>query len=74
MQIKVIYLDNTAGLVNAASLDELIVSGKIVAFKNDGEWVEVRRRNKGDHYKGPERRKSNQAILTTESKDEFVSS
>ena len=62
MLIKVLYLDNTAGLVNASGLDELTKSGKIVAFKGEEGWVEVRRKRNVDGYNGPERRKSGQEL------------
>ena len=64
MLIKVLYLDNTAGLVTASSLEELTRSGKVVAFKGEDGWVEVRRKKVVDDYKGPERRKSNQELPT----------
>jgi len=62
MQIKVLYLDNTAGLVKAACLEELIRLGKIVAFKGEEGWVEVRRKRNAEDYHGPERRKSDQEM------------
>ena len=62
MQIKVLYLDNTAGLVKDACLEELIRLGKIVAFKGEEGWVEVRRKRNAEDYNGPERRKSDQEM------------
>jgi len=62
MQIKVLYTDNTAGLVKAACLEELIRLGKIVAFKGEEGWVEVRRKRNAEGYDGPERRKSHQEM------------
>ena len=59
--IKVIYIDNTAGVVKSPSLEQLIVSGKIVAFRRSEGWAKVGRdpiRGNGGRYEGPERRVS----------------
>jgi len=57
--IKVIYLDNRAGVVKASSLERLIRTGKIVAFHRSAGWARVGRdpiRGSGGRYEGPERR------------------
>jgi hypothetical protein len=59
--VKVIFIDNSAGLVKAGSLDQLIAIGKIAAFYRSDGWVKLGRdpvRGMGGSYKGPERRKS----------------
>ena len=59
--IKVIYKDNSAGIVRASSLQQLISSAKIVAFRRSGGWVKIGRdpvRGLGGRYQGPERRNS----------------
>ena len=59
MLIKVIYVDNTAGVVKASSLDQLIKKGKIVAFRRSEGWAKVGRdpvRGSSGGYTGPERR------------------
>jgi len=59
MPIKVIYIDNTAGVVKACNLDQLIKKGKIVAFRRSDGWAKVGRdpiRGTGGRYEGPERR------------------
>jgi hypothetical protein len=59
MLIKVIYTDNSAGVVTACSLEPLIKKGKIVAFRRSEGWAKVGRdlvRGSGGRYEGPERR------------------
>jgi hypothetical protein len=59
MHIKVIYMDNSAGVVKASSLEQLITTRRIVAFRRSEGWVKIGRdpvRGKGGKYKGPERR------------------
>jgi hypothetical protein len=59
--IKVIYMDNSAGVVKSVTLDQLIVAGKIVAFRRSEGWAKVGRdpiRGNGGRYEGPERRVS----------------
>jgi hypothetical protein len=59
--IKVIYKDNSAGIVRASSLQQLISSGKIVAFRRSSGWVKIGRdpvRGLGGRYEGPDRRNS----------------
>jgi len=57
MSITVIYPDGKLGAINFSLLTNLIKSGEIVAFQCSGQWVETRRKEKDDNYKGPERRK-----------------
>lgn len=60
MEIKVIYHDNSAGAVKDYFLDELLRSGKIVAFRRASGWVNVGRdpiRQGTEAYEGPERRR-----------------
>jgi hypothetical protein len=57
--IKVIYLDNGAGVVKTSSLEKLIKTGKIVAFRRSAGWAKVGRdpiRGSGGWYEGMERR------------------
>jgi hypothetical protein len=59
MHIKVIYVDNSAGLVKASTLEQLIHTGKIVAFRRSSGWAKIGRdpvRGGGGRYEGPERR------------------
>jgi len=59
--VKVIYIDNTAGVVKSLSLEQLIGAGKIVAFRRSEGWAKVGRdpiRGNGGRYEGPERRVS----------------
>jgi len=59
--IKVIYMDNSAGVVKASSLEQLIITRRIVAFRRSEGWVKIGRdpvRGKGGEYEGPERRNS----------------
>jgi hypothetical protein len=60
MMIRVLYKDNTSGMVRDYALDELISSGKIVAFYRTSGWVAVGRdpvRRGSKPYTGIERRK-----------------
>lgn len=61
MMIRVLYKDNTSGMIKDYLLDELISSGKIVAFYRSSGWVAVGRdpvRKDTPHsYNGQERRK-----------------
>jgi hypothetical protein len=57
--IKVIYLDNSAGMVKASSLEKLIRTGSIVAFHRSAGWARVGRdpiRGSGGRFEGMERR------------------
>ena len=57
--IKVIYIDNSAGVVNSSTLEQLIVTGKLVAFRRSEGWAKIGRdplRGNGGRYEGPERR------------------
>jgi hypothetical protein len=59
MLIKVIYIDNSAGVVTACSLEQFIKKGKIVAFRRLEGWAKIGRdpvRGSGGRYEGPERR------------------
>ncbi|HTY21061.1 MAG TPA: hypothetical protein VMC44_05445 [Geobacteraceae bacterium] len=59
--IKVIYIDNSAGVVKSSSLDHLITARRIVAFRRTEGWVKIGRdpvRGNGGKYEGPERRNS----------------
>lgn len=59
--IKVIYKDNSAGIVRASTLEQLITSGRIVAFRRSAGWVKIGRdpvRGLGGRYEGPDRRNS----------------
>ncbi len=61
MMIRVLYKDNTSGMVRDYSLDELISSGRIVAFYRTSGWVAVGRdpvRKSAVHFDGTERRKN----------------
>ncbi len=58
MNLKVIHTDGTVSIEEAGTIDELIKSGKIIAFKLSGGWVEVRRRSNGENYTGMDRRKT----------------
>lgn len=60
MLIRVLYKDNSSGMVKDYLLDDLITSGKIVAFYRSSGWVAVGRdpvRKSSDGYEGPERRR-----------------
>ncbi len=39
--IRVIYKDQTAGVVERHLLDELIRKGRIVAYHSDGAWIPI---------------------------------
>lgn len=59
--IKVIYIDNSAGVVNSSTLEHLIAKGNLVAFRRSDGWAKVGRdpiRGNGGIYEGPERRVS----------------
>jgi hypothetical protein len=59
MLIKVIYIDNSAGVVKACSLEQLIKKGQIVAFRRSDGWAKVGRdpvRGSGGKYEGADRR------------------
>ena len=43
-KIKVIYIDQTAGKVDASSLHDLIDKGKIAAFCGSHGWVDINQR------------------------------
>lgn len=71
MMIRVLYKDNTSGMVRDYSLDELISSGKIVAFYRTSGWVAVGRdpvRKSAARFDGSDRRKSSRRV---ESPSEF---
>ena len=60
MEIKVIYHDNSAGVVKDYLLDDLLRAGKVVAFRRSSGWVTIGRdpvRQGGSEYAGPERRR-----------------
>ncbi|SNB45403.1 GSU3473 family protein [Geobacter sp. DSM 9736] len=65
MMIRVIYNDQSAGMVADYQLDDLINAGKIVAFHRTDGWVSVEQgplRGRGEapgSYEGPERRRKN---------------
>lgn len=61
MMIRVLYKDNSSGMVRDYALDELISSGKIVAFYRSSGWVAVGRdpvRKSSQPFQGAERRKN----------------
>jgi len=62
MRILVKYNDLRSGVVRADELQELIQSGKLLAFRrDDDEWVRIGVdpiRGIGGGYRGPERRGS----------------
>lgn len=41
MMVRVIYRDQTAGVVESHLLDELINKGRIVAYHGRGRWIPV---------------------------------
>jgi len=58
--IKVIYFDDTTGIVKPFQLDKLISLGMIKKFYRSGRWATVgidQIRGRGGNYIGPERRK-----------------
>ena len=59
MFLKVIYPDDTSGMVKASIIEGLMKSGKIVAFHCSEGWVEVRRKRNIEEYNGIDRRKTN---------------
>jgi len=42
--IRVIYKDQTAGVVERYLLDELIRKGRIVAYHSNGSWIPVEKK------------------------------
>ena len=60
MAIPVIFSNSTAGTVEAYRLEDLISSGKIVAYKNSGDWVRTR-----DGSNRTEDERANQPLPTT---------
>ena len=65
--IKVLYINKTSGTVEDLLLEELIATGKIVAFSRSSEWIVIGRdpvRGMGGEYDGPERRKKGKALAT----------
>jgi hypothetical protein len=61
MNIRVLYSDNSSGMVSDSLLQELIAKGKVVAFFRSTGWVHVKRgplRRSEGRYDGPERRKA----------------
>lgn len=64
MNIRVLYSDNSSGMVPDSLLQELIVKGEVVAFFRSTGWVHVKRgplRRSEGRYEGPERRKASPA-------------
>lgn len=62
---KVLYTDQTSGMVEEHLLEELIATGKIAAFTRSNEWIVIDRdpiRGTGGEYYGPERRKKGRAL------------
>jgi len=62
-QVRVVYLDGTAGVVSNDVLDVLIATGKIMRFKRCDGWVDIvhsgarlRDYRNAQDYAGPERR------------------
>jgi antitoxin component YwqK of YwqJK toxin-antitoxin module len=41
MAIPVIFSNSTAGMIEIYRLDDLISQGKIIAYKNSGNWIRV---------------------------------
>lgn len=61
MAIKVVYSDDTQGVLKPFQLDKLIKMGKLKKFYRSGGWVTIGVdpvRGTGGCYNGPERRKS----------------
>jgi len=59
MMIRVLYKNQSAGMVKNTELEELMQSGRVAAFFRSGAWVSVEDgpvRGKGDANYGPERR------------------
>lgn len=48
MMVRVIYRDQTAGVVESHLLDELIRKGRIVAFHGTDRWVPVEGKSADD--------------------------
>jgi hypothetical protein len=60
MKIRVIYKNSVSHTINASKLDELIVSGKVAAFRRSDFWAIIgvtSIRGTGGAYNGPERRR-----------------
>jgi hypothetical protein len=59
LKIQVIFFDNSYGLAETESLDELIKTRRIIAFRRSNGWVRIGHdpvRGSGGSYAGPERR------------------
>jgi len=58
-KIRVIYVHNSDGVVDASELEQLIKSGKVIAFERQGKWImteeDVTRQHPTAHFE-PERR------------------
>lgn len=66
MDIKVVYSDDTQGVLKPFQLDKLISMGKIKKFYRSGGWITIGVdpiRGTGGSYNGPERRKSSTIIF-----------
>jgi len=61
MFLKVIYPNGTAGMVKATELQQLLKSGKIIAFLCSEGWIEARRKRKST-YPVERRRNSQQSF------------
>lgn len=57
MLIKVIYADGSSGMVRTSRLAKLVKLNRIAAYESFDRWVEVRRKQSDQTYRGPERRK-----------------
>ncbi len=61
MNIRVLYSDNSSGMVSDSLLQDLIAKGKVVAFFRSTGWVHVKRgplRRGEGRYVGTERRRN----------------
>jgi hypothetical protein len=59
LKIQVIFFDNSYGLAESESLDELIKTRRIIAFRRSSGWARVGHdpvRERDGNYAGPERR------------------
>ncbi|WP_342666823.1 GSU3473 family protein [Geopsychrobacter electrodiphilus] len=59
--MRVIYTDGTFDLVKDFSLNRLIETCRIIKFKRESGWVDIRsqqirRKGRDENYFGPERR------------------
>jgi hypothetical protein len=66
LDIKVVYSDDTQGVLKPFQLGKLISMGKIKKFYRSGGWVTIGVdpiRGTGGSYNGPERRKSSTIIF-----------